>query len=53
MKKTDKIVVRNSSGRRQFIRAGAAMLLGSGTVALAQEALAVKVVVQCCILVQL
>ncbi len=37
MKKTDKIVVRNASGRRQFIRAGAGLLLGGSTIARAQE----------------
>ena len=37
MKKTDKIVVRDSSGRRQFIRSGAALLLGGTTLARAQE----------------
>jgi len=37
MKKTDKIVVRNAAGRRRFIRVGAGLLLGSSTVAHAQE----------------
>lgn len=37
MKKADKIVVRNSSGRRHFIRAGAGLLLGGSTLVQAQE----------------
>ena len=37
MKKSDKIVVRDSSGRRAFVRAGAAFLLAASTVARSQE----------------
>ena len=37
MKKTDKIVVRDASGRRQFIRTGAGLLFGASTVARSQE----------------
>ncbi len=37
MKKTDAVIVRDSSGRRAFVRAGAAFLLSASTVARSQE----------------
>ena len=37
MKKSDAVVVRDSSGRRAFVRAGAAFLLSASTVVKAQE----------------
>ncbi len=37
MKKTDKVIVRDASGRRAFVRAGAAFLLAGSTMARSQE----------------
>lgn len=37
MKKSDTVVVRDSSGRRAFVRAGAAFLLSASTVVKSQE----------------
>ena len=37
MKKTDTVLVRDATGRRAFVRAGAAFLLAGGSLAKAQE----------------